>query len=158
MCSSQIPSISGLRLRGSFIHVAGDYRSKVFEMDAENSQMVSWNGLDLKFCSERRPNSWRIVRVVSYHLRADELNCAVVKMWTIASQRAVGMFARALHGRRMSRASRYLAGRAPIIISRNVQPARRGTNDVGKSIAYRQFADSRCALIGQTRAEANALL
>src|ERR1700691_2910344 len=130
-----IPSISGLRLRGSFIHVAGNYRSEAFEMDAEDSQMIAWNGFDLKPCSEMRPNRLRIIRVVGYDLRPDEFNRAVVKMRAIASQRTVSMFARALHGPCMSRASRDLTGRAPIVVSRDIQPARRGTDNIRKSIA-----------------------
>src|SRR5580658_7396571 len=118
--------------------------------------MIAWNGLYLELCSEMRPNRLRIIGVVRDDRGSDKSNCAVIEMRTIASQRPVSMLTRALHGRCMSCAGRYLAGRAPVVISRDIQPARGGTDNIRKSIAQRQFAYGGCALVSQSCAEADA--
>ena len=90
----------------------------------------------------------RVIREIRDGLGPHELYFAAVIAWSIAHQGFIGTFTGALHCWSMGCTDRQLTWCVPILIARNVQPALRGTNDVGKRVSYRQAAYRGCSMSG----------
>src|SRR5580700_5665476 len=141
----------------SFMKVTGNYRGEFLEMRTKYAQMIARHGLSMKILGESTPNCGRIIRKISDGFSPHEFYCAVVEARAIARQGTVGTLTRALHCWCIGRTGWHLTWRVSIGISRDVQPAFRRTNDVGKRISQRQSGDSGRAMSGQTGTQAHAL-